>query len=98
MDGLGGGSGDVEVRNIAFLPDIQPDLPVQATIGQIVDNKSEGWYRSISAAVWADALEQAIATGRADKARITGVIREKGFDSRQFARILCELYENATRE
>ena len=37
-----GGSGDEQIFNIAFLPDIQPDLPVQAAVGQIVDDMAEG--------------------------------------------------------
>ena len=48
-----------------------------------------------SAAVWADAIEAAIASGRADKADVVRVVNEKKFDSRMFAAILCELYEEA---
>ena len=37
-----GGSGDEQIFDVTFLPDIQPDLPVQAAIGQIVDDVAEG--------------------------------------------------------
>lgn len=51
-----------------------------------------------SAAVWADALEAAAASGRADKADVVRVVEEKKFDSRMFAGILCDLYEEAVGE
>ena len=51
-----------------------------------------------SAAVWADAIEAAIASGRADKADVVRVVNEKKFDSRMFAKTLCELYEEAIQE
>ena len=51
-----------------------------------------------NAAAWADAIEQAIASGRASKADVVRVVNEKRFDSRMFAQTLCELYENASQE
>ena len=51
-----------------------------------------------SAAVWADAIEAAVTSGRADKADVIRVVGEKKFDSRMFAEILCDLYEEAIQE
>lgn len=48
-----------------------------------------------SAAEWADAVEKAVAMGRADKQTVTAAIEQYGFDSRVFARKLCGLYEQA---
>jgi glycosyltransferase EpsF len=47
------------------------------------------------AARWADAIEEAVSAGRADKAAVQRAVEEKGFDSDSFARKLCELYQNA---
>lgn len=49
------------------------------------------------AAHWADAIEAAIARGRADKEQIVRVVAEKRFDSRIFAQTLCALYEAAVQ-
>ena len=49
------------------------------------------------AAHWADAIEAAIAQGRADKEQIVRVVAEKRFDSRMFAQTLCALYEAAVQ-
>lgn len=46
-----------------------------------------------SAAVWADAIERAVASGRARKEQVVRVVREKRFDSKMFAQTLCALYE-----
>lgn len=46
---------------------------------------------------WADALEQAIASGRADKELVVQVVREKRFDSKMFAQTLCEVYQKGSR-
>lgn len=46
-------------------------------------------------AAWADAIENAIAGGRAEKAQVVRAVEEKRFDSRMFAQTLCELYEAA---
>ena len=46
-DGFRGRSGDVDIGNEAPVPHIQPDLPVQAAIGQIIDHKAEGRHRRI---------------------------------------------------
>ena len=46
-DGFRGGCGDVKIGNIAFFPDIQPDLPVQSAIGQIVNDKAKRRHRRI---------------------------------------------------
>ena len=51
-----------------------------------------------NAAVWADAIERAIDSGRADKVDVVRVVNEKKFDSRMFAKTLCDLYEAAARE
>lgn len=48
-----------------------------------------------TAAVWADAIERAVASGRAEKEQIVQVVKEKRFDSRMFAQNLCELYEES---
>lgn len=50
-----------------------------------------------NAAVWADALENAVASGRAEKEQVVRVVHEKRFDSRMFAQTLCEEYERAVR-
>ena len=47
------------------------------------------------AARWADAIEAAVRTGRADRAAVQGAVEEKGFDSDSFARKLCKLYLDA---
>lgn len=47
------------------------------------------------AARWADAIEEAVSTGRAEKAAVQRAVAEKGFDSDSFARKLCKLYQNA---
>ena len=53
---------------------------------------------SASAAQWADAIEKAIALGRAPKAEISQVVLEKGFDSKCFAQTLCDLYADAVKK
>ena len=45
------------------------------------------------AARWADAIEGAIASGRADKEQVVRVVNEKRFDSKMFAQTLCEVYQ-----
>lgn len=50
-----------------------------------------------NASAWADALEKAIASGRAEKEQVVRVVHEKRFDSRMFAQTLCEEYECAIR-
>lgn len=47
---------------------------------------------------WADALEAAIASGRAEKEDVVRVVQEKRFDSKMFAQTLCELYKKAVEE
>lgn len=42
---------------------------------------------------WADAIENAIKKGRAKREDVVHAIEENGFDSRVFARKICELYE-----
>ena len=51
-----------------------------------------------SAAIWADAIEAAVASGRADKTDVVRVVDEKKFDSRMFAGTICRLYEEAVQE
>lgn len=48
-----------------------------------------------NAAAWADAIEQAVADGRAEKQQIVQAVKEKRFDSRMFAQTLCDLYEES---
>lgn len=45
---------------------------------------------------WADAIETAVAQGRAAKDQIVRAVNEKRFDSKMFAHTLCELYAKAT--
>lgn len=45
--------------------------------------------------VWADAVENAVKQGRAAKVDIVAAIERGGFDSRVFARKICELYEES---
>ncbi len=47
------------------------------------------------AARWADAIEAAIAHGRAPKDHVVRVVKDKRFDSKMFAETLCHLYQNA---
>ena len=47
------------------------------------------------AARWADAIESAIAQGRAPKDHVVRVVKDKRFDSKMFAETLCDLYQNA---
>lgn len=44
---------------------------------------------------WADAVEKATAQGRAEKAAVVQAIEKGGFDSRVFAKKICELYEES---
>lgn len=46
-------------------------------------------------AAWADAIEAAVSGDRAAKSDVVRVVEEKRFDSKMFAKTLCELYENA---
>lgn len=55
------------------------------------------WLRlEQSAAEWADAIKKAVNMGRADKNAVVNAVEKYGFDSRVFARRLCDLYEQAT--
>ncbi len=52
------------------------------------------WLRlEQGAAEWADAIEKAVNMGRADKNAVINAVEKYGFDSRVFARRLCDLYE-----
>lgn len=51
-----------------------------------------------SASVWTDAVEEAVAAGRAEKKDVVCAIEQYGFDSRVFAKKLCELYEESITE
>lgn len=54
------------------------------------------WLRlEQSASEWADAVEAATAQGRLPKAAVMEAIERKGFDSKEFSRKLCNLYERA---
>lgn len=48
------------------------------------------------AAHWADALEKAIASGRADKKLVVQAVNEKRFDAKMFAQTLCEVYRKGS--
>lgn len=50
---------------------------------------------SESAAFWADRLEQAVSQPRPAKEQVEAVVQQKGFDSKAFAKKLCELYEKS---
>ena len=50
---------------------------------------------SASAAFWADRLEQAVSQPKPAKEQVEAVVQEKGFDSKAFAKKLCELYEKS---
>ena len=50
-----------------------------------------------SVSVWADAVEQAVRQGRAEKAAVVHAIEKGGFNSRVFAKKLCKLYEESMR-
>lgn len=45
--------------------------------------------------VWADAVESAVKQGRSAKEDVVAAIERDGFDSRVFARKICELYEES---
>lgn len=52
------------------------------------------WLRlEDGAAAWADALERAIAKGRASRQIVVSAIEAGGFDSGAFAKKICDLYE-----
>ena len=52
------------------------------------------WMRlEENASVWADAVEAAVASGKAEKEAVVKAVEEKRFDARMFAQTLCELYE-----
>lgn len=44
---------------------------------------------------WADAVERAVQKPRADKADVVAAIERGGYDSRVFAKKICELYEKS---
>ena len=45
------------------------------------------------AAHWADALEKAVTSRRADKESVVQVVKEKHFDAKLFAQTLCSVYQ-----
>lgn len=47
------------------------------------------------AATWADTVERAAEKGRAEKADVVAAIEKGGFDSRVFAKKICDLYEKS---
>lgn len=51
-----------------------------------------------SVEIWADAIERAAASDRANKDQVVRAVKEKRFDSRMFAQTLCELYEKSRLE
>lgn len=54
------------------------------------------WMRlEESVSAWADAVEKAVKKERAEKSSVVNAISKKKFDSRLFAQILCEEYQNA---
>ena len=48
-----------------------------------------------SAAEWADAIETAVAQPKPEKRTVVDTVMKNGFDSKVFARKLCELYERS---
>lgn len=44
---------------------------------------------------WADAVERAVEKGRAERSDVVRAIEENGFDSRVFAKRMCDLYEKS---
>lgn len=50
-----------------------------------------------SAAQWTDAVEKAVSMPRADKQAVIQAVESNGFDSRVFAKRLCDLYEKAVK-
>ena len=47
------------------------------------------------AAAWADAVERAVEKGRASKQDVVQAVERGGFDSRVFAKKICDLYEKS---
>lgn len=47
------------------------------------------------ASCWADAVERAVRQGRAEKNAVVHAIEKGGFDSKVFAKKICELYEES---
>ena len=47
---------------------------------------------------WAEALERAVIKGHADRQIVVNAIETGGFDSRIFAKKLCDLYEKSVYE
>ena len=45
-----------------------------------------------SAAEWVDAIKKAVSMNRADKSAVVNAVEKFGFDSRVFAKRLCDLY------
>lgn len=71
---------------------------VADTFSQEVDFKIgtiEWLDLDIGAAKWADAIERAIEHGRAEKEQVENAIEAYGFDSKIFAKKLCDLYEKS---
>jgi hypothetical protein len=90
---LSDGTAVMEMAQASGLPCVSADTfsrEVDFGIGTITWLPPEA-----DAARWADAIEEAVSTGRADKAAVQRAVEEKGFDSDSFARKLCELYQNA---
>ena len=50
------------------------------------------------AEAWADAVERAVAKGRADRQTVVGAIEAGGFDSKQFAEKICRLYDKCVND
>lgn len=48
-----------------------------------------------NAAQWADAIENALTMGRASRDQVVQAVNRKHFDSKMFAKILCDLYESS---
>ena len=46
---------------------------------------------------WADSIEKAVVSGRADKNQVVRIMQEKRFDSKLFAETLCGLYEESCK-
>lgn len=53
---------------------------------------------SAGASAWADAIETAVTSRKAQKADVIRTVEEKRFDSKLFTKTLCDLYEQSARE
>lgn len=60
--------------------------------------KVEWLHLDDSVSAWADAVERAVEKGRAEKSDVVRAIEMNGFDSRVFAKRMCDLYEKSVNQ